>query len=147
MKQVSQPSYKNTALISTLAQQAEEAAGRIRSAVIETPVEKIAGLLPDDIEVFFKLENLQPIGSFKLRGAGNALLTADPARLREGVYTASAGNMAQGVGWNARRLGIPFTTIVPDHAPEAKLAAITRLGGKIIKVTVKDAAPRAFKRT
>jgi len=54
------------------------------------------------------------------------------------VYTASAGNMAQGVAWSARRLGIPCTVIVPDHAPETKLAAITRLGGKIIKVPFDD---------
>jgi threonine dehydratase len=54
--------------------------------------------------------------------------------LARGVYTASAGNMAQGVAWNARRLGIPCTVVVPDHAPLAKLAAIERLGGRIVKV-------------
>jgi threonine dehydratase len=59
---------------------------------------------------------------------------ADPAQLAKGVYTASAGNMAQGVAWHARRLGIPCTVIAPDHAPETKLAAIARLGGRIIKV-------------
>ncbi len=54
--------------------------------------------------------------------------------LARGVYTASAGNMAQGVAWNARRLGIPCTVVVPDHAPAAKLSAIERLGGRIVKV-------------
>lgn len=109
------------------------AQGRLRGAVQRTPlvrldVEAGAG------EVYLKLENLQPIGSFKLRGAGNALLTADPARLREGVYTASAGNMAQGVAWWARRLGVPCAVIVPDHAPQTKLSAIERLGGRAHKV-------------
>ena len=85
-------------------------------------------------EIHLKLENLQPIGSFKLRGAGNALLTADPERLARGVYTASAGNMAQGVAWWARRLGVSCTVVVPDHAPATKLAAVERLGGRTIKV-------------
>jgi len=85
-------------------------------------------------EIFLKLECLQPIGSFKLRGAGNAMALAPRESLARGVYTASAGNMAQGVAWNARRLGIPCTVVVPDHAPEAKLSAVERLGGKIVKV-------------
>ena len=85
-------------------------------------------------EIYLKPENLQPIGSFKLRGAGNAMAVADSSLLKEGVYTASAGNMAQGVAWNARMLNIPCTVIVPDHAPQTKLDAITRLGAKFIKV-------------
>ena len=80
--------------------------------------------------VYLKLENLQPIGSFKLRGAGNALALASRDELARGVYTASAGNMAQGVAWIAARLGIPCSVVVPDHAPETKLAAVRRLGGK-----------------
>ncbi len=87
-------------------------------------------------EIFLKLECLQPIGSFKLRGAGNAVALADPAALARGVCTASAGNMAQGLAWNARRLGIPCTVIVPDHAPKAKLDAVERLGARIIRVPV-----------
>lgn len=85
-------------------------------------------------EIYLKLENLQPIGSFKLRGAGNAMAIAPPEQLAAGVYTASAGNMAQGVAWNARRMGIHCSVVVPDHAPEAKLSAIRRLGGDVIKV-------------
>ncbi len=54
--------------------------------------------------------------------------------LARGVWTASAGNMAQGVAWNARRLGIPCTVVVPDHAPQTKLAAIERLGGRVVKL-------------
>jgi threonine dehydratase len=89
-------------------------------------------------EIYLKPENLQPIGSFKLRGAGNAMAVADGSVLKEGVYTASAGNMAQGVAWNARILNIPCTVIVPDHAPQTKLEAITRLGAKFIKIPFND---------
>jgi threonine dehydratase len=85
-------------------------------------------------QIWLKLENLQPIGSFKIRGAGNAMRLARPEDLARGVATASAGNMAQGVAWNARQLGIPCTVVVPDTAPQIKLAAIERLGGRIVKV-------------
>ena len=85
-------------------------------------------------EIYLKPENLQPIGSFKLRGAGNAMALASKEQLSEGVYTASAGNMAQGVAWNAKQLDIPCTVIVPDHAPQTKLDAIERLGATYIKV-------------
>ena len=104
---------------------------RIADSAIRTPLVR---LNVDDTDVWLKLENLQPIGSFKLRGAGNAIALATPDQLAKGVYTASAGNMAQGVAWHARRLGLPCTVIVPDHAPETKLAAISRLGGAVIKV-------------
>ena len=85
-------------------------------------------------EIYLKLENLQPIGSFKLRGAVNAVRQAAPDAIRRGLVTASAGNMAQGVAWVARELGVPATIVVPEHAPETKLAAIERLGGRTIKV-------------
>jgi len=85
-------------------------------------------------EIYLKLENLQAIGSFKMRGAGNAMLLAGRDALAQGVYTASAGNMAQGVAWYARRMGVPCSVVVPDHAPDAKLAAIRRLGAAIVKV-------------
>jgi threonine dehydratase len=85
-------------------------------------------------EIYLKLENLQPIGSFKLRGAYNAMRHASRDELAGGVLTASAGNMAQGVAWAARELGVPATIVVPDHAPETKLAAIARLGGQVVKV-------------
>ncbi len=85
-------------------------------------------------EIHLKLENLQPIGSFKLRGAGNAMAVAAPAELARGVCTASAGNMAQGVAWCARQRGVPCTVVMPDHAPQTKLAAVERLGARAIKV-------------
>ena len=107
---------------------------RISDSVIRTP---LVPLNVDDApaEIYLKLENLQPIGSFKLRGAGNAIALASKEQLTKGVYTASAGNMAQGVAWNARRLNLPCTVIVPDHAPQTKLDAIERFGATIIKVT------------
>ena len=83
-------------------------------------------------EIYLKLENLQPIGSFKIRGAYNAARRAKD--VSAGLVTASAGNMAQGVGWAARELGVPCTVIAPDHAPAAKTDAIERLGGRVIKI-------------
>ena len=109
------------------------ARGRIAGAVIRTPLIRL-NLDDAPAEIYLKLENLQPIGSFKLRGAGNAIASASTEQLADGVWTASAGNMAQGVAWHARQKGLRCTAVVPDHAPDAKLAAITRLGGQIVKV-------------
>jgi len=106
---------------------------RLAGSILRTPLVRL-NVEDAPAEIYLKLENLQPIGSFKLRGAGNAMAVAPPEQLAAGVYTASAGNMAQGVAWNARRLGIPCSVVVPDHAPEAKLSAIRRLGGEVIKV-------------
>ena len=78
----------------------------------------------DGPEIYLKLENLQPIGSFKIRGAANAIAKTEKERLSRGLLTASAGNMAQGVAFCARRLGIPATVIAPDTAPETKLRAV-----------------------
>jgi len=111
----------------------EAARERIKDMAVRTPLVRL-NVEHKSTEIYLKLENLQPIGSFKLRGAGNAMAIAGPEALAGGVYTASAGNMAQGVAWNARRLGIDCTVVVPDHAPETKLAAIERLGGTIVKV-------------
>jgi threonine dehydratase len=85
-------------------------------------------------EIHLKLETLQPIGSFKIRGAYNAALAAPRELVASGLVTASAGNMAQGVAWAARELGVPATIAVPDTAPRTKLAAIERLGGRAVKV-------------
>src|SRR5438132_3932976 len=114
-------------------QEIRAARERIAGLALRTPLVR---LNVDDAgaEIYLKLENLQPIGSFKLRGAGNALALAAPEQWTDGVWTASAGNMAQGVAWNARRRGIPCTVIVPEHAPQTKLAAITRLGARFVKV-------------
>ena len=118
-------------------QEIEAARDRIEGLAIRTPLLRL-NLDDSPAEIYLKLENLQPIGSFKLRGAGNAMRLADPAKLGKGVYTASAGNMAQGVAWNARRMNLPCEVVVPDHAPQTKLSAIERLGGTIVKVSFDD---------
>jgi threonine dehydratase len=104
----------------------------IAGTVVRTPLVPLHVDAP--AEIYLKLENLQPIGSFKLRGAYNAIQRAPREDLAGGVVTASAGNMAQGVAWAARELGVPATIVVPEHAPETKLAAIARLGGRVVKV-------------
>lgn len=105
---------------------------RLRGTIVRTPVVALAhdAAFP---RLLLKLENLQPIGSFKLRGAGNAMRRIGAQSLGDGVWTASAGNMAQGVAWCAREMGVPCTVVVPDHAPGAKIAAVERLGGRIVR--------------
>jgi threonine dehydratase len=105
---------------------------RIVRTVTRTPLLRLNVDAPATI--YLKLENLQPIGSFKLRGASNAMALLPPDALARGVYTASAGNMAQGVAWGARALGIPCSVIMPDNAPRTKLDAVARLGAEIVKV-------------
>jgi threonine dehydratase len=105
---------------------------RLSGKVVRTPLLRLASDTPPTI--YLKPENLQPIGSFKLRGALNAISQLHPAQLEAGVVTASAGNMGQGVAWAARELGIPATVVVPEGAVETKLAAIERLGGRVVKV-------------
>jgi len=103
---------------------------RIEGSVLRTPLIRLP--LDSEEDVYLKLETLQPIGSFKLRGAGNAMAMASSEALARGVYTASAGNMAQGVAWMARRRGLPCTVVVPEGAPKTKLSAIERLGARIV---------------
>jgi len=105
---------------------------RIASVVTRTPLLRLNVDAP--AEVYLKLENLQPIGSFKLRGATNAIRQLAADALAGGVYTASAGNMAQGVAWGARELGVTCTVIMPDNAPRTKLDAVARLGAEIVKL-------------
>jgi threonine dehydratase len=114
----------------------EAAASRIADTIVRTPLVRLeydCGPRP----IYLKLENLQPIRSFKLRGAANALALVDPDELQEGVWTASAGNMAQAVAWHARQRRIPCTVIVPETAPKTKLDAVARLCARIVAVSVK----------
>jgi threonine dehydratase len=105
----------------------------IADVAIRTPLVRLQA--PESpAEIWLKLECLQPIGSFKIRGAANAIRSAAPGSIAGGVLTTSAGNMAQGVAWIAREEGVPATIIVPEHAPQTKLDAIGRLGGTVIKV-------------
>jgi len=115
----------------------EAARERIAGTAIRTPLVR----LPVDdapADIYLKLENLQPISSFKIRGATNAVMLAPASARAKGLVTASAGNMAQGVAWAARALGVPAIIAVPEHAPEAKLAAIARLGGQVLKLPYDD---------
>ena len=105
----------------------------VASAAVRTPLVRL-NVWDAPAEIYLKLENLQPIGSFKIRGAANAMSLMSQDELSRGVLVASAGNMAQGAAWNARRLGIPCTVIAPDYAPDTKVQAIERLGGRVIKV-------------
>jgi threonine dehydratase len=115
----------------------EAARGRIAGSAVQTPLVR---LNVDDApaEIYLKLENMQPIGSFKIRGAVNLLAQLDPAELANGVWTASAGNMAQGLAWCARQRGISCTVVVPEIAPEAKLSAVRRLGADIVTVSLEE---------
>ncbi len=115
----------------------EAARERIAGAAIRTPLVRLH-VENAPAEIYLKLENLQPINSFKIRGATNAIMLAPAADRAKGLVTASAGNMAQGVAWAARELGVPATIAVPEHAPEAKLAAIERLGGRVLKLPYDD---------
>jgi threonine dehydratase len=111
----------------------DRARERIAGAAVRTPLVR----LPDS-DIWLKLENLQPVASFKIRGATNAIRAASPEELAGGVVTASAGNMAQGVAWAAREAGVPATIICPDHAPQTKLERIERLGGHVLSVPYED---------
>lgn len=110
----------------------ESAAGHVYEAALRTPLVR---LQYDEApaEVYLKLENLQPIGSFKIRGAYNAVRLLPEAERRRGVWTVSAGNAAQGVALAARRAGVSCSVLVMDTAPAAKLAAIQRLGAAIVE--------------
>ena len=84
--------------------------------------------------IWLKLENLQPLGSFKIRAAVNALKTADPEAMRQGVLAPSAGNFGQGVAWAAAKMGAPVTIVAPDTSAMTKTAALERLGARVIRV-------------
>ncbi|MGZ4353865.1 MAG: threonine/serine dehydratase [Gaiellaceae bacterium] len=109
-----------------------EAREALAGTAVRTPLVRLQVDAP--VEIWLKLETLQPVNSFKIRGAYNAAMTAPREAVAQGLVTASAGNMAQGVAYAARELGVPATIAVPDTAPQTKLAAIERLGGLAVKV-------------
>lgn len=111
----------------------EAARERIADVAVRTPLVRLM-LDEAPADIYLKLETLQPINSFKIRGAANAVRSASPEQRERGLLTASAGNMAQGVAWVGRELGLETTIVVPEHAPETKLAAIERLGGHVLRV-------------
>ncbi|MCC7126269.1 MAG: threonine/serine dehydratase [Acidobacteria bacterium] len=118
-----------------------EAAAHMYEAAVRTPLVRLD--LPfgnnEGPDIYLKLESLQPIGSFKLRGAWNAIRRLPPEVLKDGVWTVSAGNAAQGVAFAARRAGVPCSVMVMDTAPQTKINAIDQLGASIVRVTYDEA--------
>jgi threonine dehydratase len=111
-----------------------EAARTIYEAAVRTPLVRVHLEAPAP-ELYLKLEVLQPIGSFKIRGAFNTVRQLTPDQLKDGVWTVSAGNAAQGVAFAARQVGARCSVMVMDTAPETKLRAIERLGASIVPAT------------
>jgi threonine dehydratase len=112
-----------------------DAARTVYDAAVRTPLVPLGKVSADGPAIFLKLETLQPIGSFKIRGAYNAVRRLSPEQLHGGVWTVSAGNAAQGVALAARKAGARCSVMVMDTAPETKLQAIDRLGASIVKAS------------
>ena len=122
-----------------------DASGAVYDAAVRTPLVRVdlsdlGGPVP---EVYLKLEVLQPIGSFKIRGAYNVLRQLTSSQLKEGVWTVSAGNAAQGVALAARTVGARCSVMVMDTAPDAKIRAIERLGATIVRAGYDECWRRA----
>jgi threonine dehydratase len=115
----------------------EAARANILGVARRTPLWKLDVEVPG-ANIYLKLENLQPLGSFKIRAAFNAVKCADPASLKDGVVGASAGNFGQGLTWAARRLGAEVTIVSPDSAAQTKTDALEALGAKVIRIPFED---------
>ena len=117
-----------------------EAASVVYDAAVRTPLVRlqVPGSTREGPEIFLKLETLQPIGSFKIRGAYNAIRHLSPDQLAPGVWTVSAGNAAQGVALAARMAGAACSVLVMDTAPETKLKSIEGLGATIVKAPYEE---------
>jgi len=114
----------------------EDALRHVYEAAVRTPLVRLnfaQNSAEAPAEIYLKLENLQPIGSFKIRGAYNQVRLLSPEERARGVWTVSAGNAAQGVALAARKAGVPASVLVMDTAPATKLEAIRRLGAEIVK--------------
>src|SRR5213082_4095768 len=112
----------------------EEARGRIVATIVRTPMIRLE-LGPDHPDIRLKLENLQPINAYKLRGAANAVAMLSEPERKRGVWTISAGNAGQGVAYAARKAGVPSTVVAIETAPKAKLERMRALGAKLITVS------------
>jgi len=112
--------------------QVAEARQNLRGIAIRTPLLKLNADTPD-ANIFIKLENLQPWGSFKIRPAVNALRTRDPKQLERGVLTASSGNFGQGLAFAAREIGVQATIVMPEGAAQTKENALIELGARVIR--------------
>lgn len=114
-------------------QDIEAARERIRGVITRTPLVRLLHGIEGAPEIWLKLENLQPINAFKLRGAANAVALLAPEERNKGVWTISAGNAGQGVAYAAREAGVPCTVLVIDKAPETKIERMRNLGATLIK--------------
>jgi threonine dehydratase len=119
------------------AAEVEAARANIAGIARRTPLWRLDVDVPG-VNIHLKLENLQPLGSFKIRAAVNAIMTRDPESLRGGVLGASAGNFGQGLALAARRLGLPVTIVVPDGSAATKAAALQALGARVIRIPFDD---------
>ncbi len=106
---------------------------RIRDVVTRTPLVRLLHDVPGAPEIWLKLENLQPINAFKLRGGANAVAMLSPEARKKGVWTISAGNAGQGVAFAAREAGVPCTVVVIETAPETKVERMRALGATLVK--------------
>jgi threonine dehydratase len=109
----------------------------IRGFAVRTPLLKLSVDVPG-INIYLKLENLQPLGSFKIRPAVNVLKSMDIERLRRGVLTASAGNFGQGLAFAAREIGIAATVVVPEGSAATKARSLAELGAKVIRLPFEE---------
>ena len=119
-----------------------QARERIAGTIVRTPLVRL-DLGPDLPDIRLKLENLQPINAYKLRGAANAVAMLSESERQRGVWTISAGNAGQGVAWAARKAGVPCTVVVIETAPVSKIERMKALGAKLIPVPV-DVAWKAM---
>ena len=110
-----------------------EACKRIVGTIVRTPLVRLE-LGPDQPDIRLKLENLQPINAYKLRGAANAVAMLPQSERKRGVWTISAGNAGQGVAYAARQAGVPCTVVVIETAPKSKLERMRALGANLIPV-------------
>jgi threonine dehydratase len=107
---------------------------RIAGVAVHTPLVRFFPASNDGRELYLKLESMQPIGSFKLRGAYNMIASLAAEQRKNGVITYSSGNHAQGVGYAARALGIPAVIVMPNNAPKVKVEATRTLGAEVVFV-------------
>src|SRR5437879_6872309 len=115
-----------------------EARKRIAGTIVRTPVVRLE-LGPDFPDIRLKLENLQPINAYKLRGAANAVAMLSEPERRRGVWTISAGNAGQGVAYAARKAGVPCTVVAIETAPKSKLERMASLGARLVTVSYTEA--------
>ncbi len=114
------------------------ARGRIAATIVRTPLVRLE-LGPGYPDIRLKLENLQPINAYKLRGATNAVALLSEAERKQGVWTISAGNAGQGVAYAARQAGVPCTVVVIETAPESKIERMRALGARLVPVPYEKA--------